>query len=328
MATYAISDIHGAYEEFMRLLRKINFHYDGSDTLYLLGDYGDWGLMSMETILKVKEMDEQYPFVHCVMGNHEEMFLDTLHSGYRGGSDPGPQALNWLYGNRGRGTFEAFLSMDRAAQDDLTGWLESLRLSFDAEAGGVHYMLAHAYPYYYDVQYSKREALRHRTDALWRRLLIRENPFGAYRGDRHYDMLICGHTISDYYYQQLRLERNWPYRKPAQSVRNRIFRGEMFTDIDCGAKCMDFVPEENEIIHTAALRAQLAALRLDDGESFYVHRPAAQSACIELPSVSVPDLHLREYLQDFHIPAVHFQEMAAPVLRQAQEAAKKIMGED
>ena len=43
MATYAISDIHGAYDEFQRLLDKIRFQYDGSDSLYLLGDYGDWG---------------------------------------------------------------------------------------------------------------------------------------------------------------------------------------------------------------------------------------------------------------------------------------------
>ena len=81
MATYAISDIHGAYDEFQRLLDKIRFQYDGSDSLYLLGDYGDWGEKSMETILAVKQMDEEYDFVHCLMGNHELMFLAAMEYG-------------------------------------------------------------------------------------------------------------------------------------------------------------------------------------------------------------------------------------------------------
>ena len=39
--TYAISDIHGCYEEYIKLLEKIGFSED--DTLYILGDIFDRG---------------------------------------------------------------------------------------------------------------------------------------------------------------------------------------------------------------------------------------------------------------------------------------------
>ena len=81
MAVYAVSDIHGALDEFERLLKKIGFQGSGPDTLYLLGDYGDWGAKSMETLRFVQELDDNYENVHCLLGNHEQMFLDTIASG-------------------------------------------------------------------------------------------------------------------------------------------------------------------------------------------------------------------------------------------------------
>ncbi len=41
MATYVISDIHGEYELFIKLLEKIRF--TSADTLYVLGDVIDRG---------------------------------------------------------------------------------------------------------------------------------------------------------------------------------------------------------------------------------------------------------------------------------------------
>jgi predicted phosphodiesterase len=270
MATYAISDIHGAYDEFQKLLKKTGIRYDGSDVLYLLGDYIDWGTKSLETLQLVKRMDEQYDFVHCTLGNHELMFLQTLDSGYDG-VHINDVAANWLYGNKGYLTWNAFLALPDREQEEIVEWLRSLRLSYTAQVGGLSFMLAHAYPYYYDCEYSPAERKRRRQDAVWRRLLIRENPFSGYAGMQHYDYLICGHTISDSYYQELRFEDGRPYRRMREAIRNRIFRGDTFIDIDCGAKCMELDPTVSEVTQLASMRAQLAALRLDDMEGFYVH---------------------------------------------------------
>ena len=64
MATYIISDIHGNLDVFKELLKTIDFKYDGTDQLYLLGDYVDWGPKSLETLFFVMELTQKYPFVN------------------------------------------------------------------------------------------------------------------------------------------------------------------------------------------------------------------------------------------------------------------------
>lgn len=41
MSTYCVSDIHGEYEAYLRLLKKLNFSMQ--DTLYVIGDMVDRG---------------------------------------------------------------------------------------------------------------------------------------------------------------------------------------------------------------------------------------------------------------------------------------------
>ena len=134
---------------------------------------------------------------------------------------------------------------------------------------GTSYMFAHAYPYYYDVSYPEPERRRRQSDAVWRRLILRENPFADYTGPDHYDMLICGHTITEHYFREVHYEKHWFTRKPRMTEHNRIFHGEMFIDIDCGAKCLE-LEGSSENVTTLRERAQLSALRLDDMKEFYV----------------------------------------------------------
>jgi serine/threonine protein phosphatase 1 len=68
--TYCISDVHGCYDELMRLLKKIDFSAD--DTLYLLGDIIDRGPNS----IKCLEFARTTPNVIFILGNHEQMLLD------------------------------------------------------------------------------------------------------------------------------------------------------------------------------------------------------------------------------------------------------------
>ena len=72
IATYVVSDIHGEYELFIRLLEAI--HLKEMDTLYVLGDILDRGPHPIRIILKIMEM----PNVVCLTGNHELMALECL----------------------------------------------------------------------------------------------------------------------------------------------------------------------------------------------------------------------------------------------------------
>ena len=67
--TYFVSDIHGEYDLFMRLLEKIKF--SNSDRLIVCGDFIDKGTASIRLVKTIFEL----PNVHCIMGNHEYMFF-------------------------------------------------------------------------------------------------------------------------------------------------------------------------------------------------------------------------------------------------------------
>ena len=74
IATFVVSDIHGEYELFIRLLEEIQLKE--TDTLYVLGDILDRGPHPIQIILKLMEMSN----VVCLTGNHELMALEPLPS--------------------------------------------------------------------------------------------------------------------------------------------------------------------------------------------------------------------------------------------------------
>ena len=78
MACYVTSDIHGCYEQFIRLLHKISFGLD--DTLYILGDIIDRGPDSVDMIKWILQAPQN---VHFMLGNHEQMMLDDTNGDYR-----------------------------------------------------------------------------------------------------------------------------------------------------------------------------------------------------------------------------------------------------
>ncbi|CVK46250.1 metallophosphoesterase [Streptococcus pneumoniae] len=75
---FAISDIHGHYNEFIKSLNKIDLS-DKQSKLILLGDYIDNGHQSFQVISKIIELEELHPNqIITLLGNHEEWFYDWL----------------------------------------------------------------------------------------------------------------------------------------------------------------------------------------------------------------------------------------------------------
>ncbi len=70
--TYVISDLHGCYEEYIKMLNLINFNDD--DTLYILGDICDRGESPMKILLHMLEHDNIIP----IYGNHDISALNSL----------------------------------------------------------------------------------------------------------------------------------------------------------------------------------------------------------------------------------------------------------
>jgi serine/threonine protein phosphatase 1 len=73
--TLVISDVHGCYDEFNKLLGKVKYN-SAKDDLILLGDYVDRGKDNKKVVELVKELT-LYGAV-ALRGNHDQMFLDYV----------------------------------------------------------------------------------------------------------------------------------------------------------------------------------------------------------------------------------------------------------
>ncbi len=69
-----MSDIHGEYEKYSDILKKINF--SDNDILYILGDVLDRGPEPIKVLKDMFMRSNVYP----IMGNHELMTIDILKS--------------------------------------------------------------------------------------------------------------------------------------------------------------------------------------------------------------------------------------------------------
>lgn len=113
MKTFAISDIHGCYIEFIELLGKMNIDFV-NDQMIILGDLIDRGPQSDEVVRKVMAMQAEYGTDHVTLlrGNHEQMAVDYYSTGDRG----------WDY-NGNDATINSFLR----SKDDVQNYLDYFR---------------------------------------------------------------------------------------------------------------------------------------------------------------------------------------------------------
>lgn len=121
MATYAIGDIQGCYEEFALLLDHVDFKTD-RDTLWLLGDLINRGPDNVSVVRRVMEMGDA---AIVVLGNHDLHYLAV----HRGGHTP----------NRSD-TFTDLL--DSPIADEASDWFREQRFFYRDKALG--YVMAHA----------------------------------------------------------------------------------------------------------------------------------------------------------------------------------------
>ena len=96
---FVVTDIHGRYDLFKRLLEELNFTKE--DLLIILGDTCDRGPLTYELYKKYMELqNEGYSIIH-LLGNHEDMlYKSKINEEYR---------INWLY-NVGTETIKSFFN--------------------------------------------------------------------------------------------------------------------------------------------------------------------------------------------------------------------------
>ena len=119
---YVTSDIHGCYDQYLRLLQRLDLKED--DRLYILGDLvdrGDGGIEIIKDVMKRKN-------VVCLRGNHDHYALDAFGL--------------WL-GDGGAKTFSAFSKLDDNEKRSVLSFLRSLPFNEMIRVNGQQFFLSH-----------------------------------------------------------------------------------------------------------------------------------------------------------------------------------------
>ncbi len=234
MATYVISDIHGYFDRFEKMLEKIDLKDE--DTLYVLGDILDRGPNPIKTLFKLMEM----PNAICMVGNHELMALDCFKFLTKEITEESLSSLdketidNYLcwQSNGCDTTLAEFRALSQEKRQDVVDFIREFLIYEELTVAGKKYLLVHAGLGNYSPEkeiedYSLKEL-------IWDR--------AAYDIQYFPDVyVITGHTPTQY------IEEN---PKPGY-----IYRGNNHIAIDCGCS----VPG-----------GRLGAICLDTGEEYYV----------------------------------------------------------
>ena len=141
---YVLSDIHGNYERFKKMLLKIEL--SDNDILYIVGDAIDWGSAPISVLLDIMKRKNVVFF----KGNHEAMMLsckDILlnitpetEEEYKSTSY---KFRNWLKSG-GYTTLKQFYKLDKASRQEIFDYLDSAILYKEIKVNDKNYILVHA----------------------------------------------------------------------------------------------------------------------------------------------------------------------------------------
>ena len=263
MGSYVISDIHGCYDELIRMLEKINL--EDSDTLICAGDYIDKGPKNAEVLEWIMNVP---PNVILLRGNHDEDFAQNIEAmriiSYK--MDLDRDSL--------QDTKTLYQSMKKLAKKDASAKFDRCETVYELiESGYTFSQLCtwadriKSMPYLYETKVSGRTCIivhagyirRLDTPELKARYSSREEFYMNARGDGFanggimHGMVVVGHTPTT-------KEEEFAYNDGRVFRKYDEERDFLFYDIDCGC-WMRYIGKEN---------ARLACLRLEDEKVFYV----------------------------------------------------------
>lgn len=235
MATYVMSDIHGQLNSFHSMIDKIGLDKE-KDTLYLLGDYVDWGQDGVGVIQQIMKMQKDGFSIKCLMGNHEKMMLDVIDNLVLSGEEY-QECVDIWYRNMGEDTHRLMMCLDNKERDNIIAWLRALNITYPITVGGRDYILCHASPWHEDMDVDYMLNARYDPVAF----------SNAVRDTCPNTTMICGHTIV------------YDFKSVDDTMKCKIYRCSPYLIyIDCGAKVLGL-----------KRYARLGCLRLDDLAEFY-----------------------------------------------------------
>lgn len=190
---YAISDLHGRYDRYEKVLERIT----EKDELFVLGDCIDRGKDGVKILLDIQKRDN----VHLIIGNHEDLLLNALAPYVLGNktlfeTEYSDEFDLWLY-NGGGTTYKA-LEQQGLIKSIFKYLYEDINLYATTEVNGEKIYLGHAsvLDCYKDFQGSIKEYLKKDLPEEDYRASIWDSPFKQIMGmDYGFDKYVFGHKF-------------------------------------------------------------------------------------------------------------------------------------
>ncbi len=191
---YVVSDIHGCYRKFNKLLKKINFSND-SDVLFVLGDAIDRGRDGIRVLQLMMKNDHMI----LLMGNHERMAYAILsqleHKIVQGNERIKQRHLraihpicNLWFRSGGWATLKAYSALGKNDRESILNYMGDALPYFELQINDTRYVLVHAGIKDFD---PKKELWEYRVDDF---LYDRMDYEKTYFEDAY---VISGHTPTD-----------------------------------------------------------------------------------------------------------------------------------
>lgn len=207
---YAMSDLHGCFDQYQRMLREIEF--SSHDTLYVLGDVIDRGPDGIRILQDMNGRSNVFP----ILGNHEltaavclpwlmeevtDQSLATL-------DEAQIAALSEWITNGGGPTLRSLKLLSQEEREDILEYFQEMELYVEVEVNGRSFILLHTVPEHFN----PNQPLD--SYELKDFLFGRPNLNTTYFPDK---ILVLGHTPTRLLWGQ-----------------DKIFRTGNLIDIDCG----------------------------------------------------------------------------------------------
>ena len=215
--TYVMSDLHGMYDLYWKMLKKISF--SDSDVLYILGDFADRGMYGLDIILDVAKRKN----VIGILGNHDKMAREFLNaigdnldfddiSDAEVDDDAKMTWYLWML-NGGAVTLDMYKELSEEERAKVLDMLNNLKKYEVVHAGGCEFVLCHAgignYEEGKDLSEYTLSDLTEKREDYSRPKFAKEGKY-----------LVTGHT---------------PTLRNPGATKGKIYRNHDHIAIDCGA---------------------------------------------------------------------------------------------
>lgn len=146
MSVYAMSDLHGRYDLYIKMLEKIEFSSD--DTLYILGDILDRGPEPMKILLDIMKRSNVKVLAgnHCVMALECMKFLmrEITEESVNSVTEEDMQNILHWQANGGDSTIKDFSKYDIETRKKAIDFILNFDLYEEIEVNGNTFVMVHA----------------------------------------------------------------------------------------------------------------------------------------------------------------------------------------